>query len=103
VPTVHGGYREITALEAIPGSQTYPTDVCGNTTYSRDYLGRNCQLPKLATGDTLAILDVGAYGYAMSSHFLHRPRPAEVLLQAGQHRLIRRREGYPALVLNQIF
>ena len=103
VPSVHGGYRQITALEPSPGSQTYPTDVCGNTTYSRDYLGRNCQLPKLAIGDTLAILDVGAYGYAMASHFLHRPRPAEVLLQAGQHRLIRRREGYHSLILNQIF
>ena len=103
VPSVHGGYREITALEPSSGSQTYPTDVCGNTTYSRDYLARNCQLPKLAPGDTLAILDVGAYGYAMASHFLHRPRPAEVLLQAGQHRLIRRRESYPALILNQIF
>jgi len=103
VPSVHGGYREITALESSPASQTYPTDVCGNTTYSRDYLGRNCQLPKLARGNTLAILDVGAYGYAMASHFLHRPRPAEVLLQAGQHRLIRRREGYHSLILNQIF
>ncbi len=103
VPSVHGGYREIAALGASPGSQTYPTDVCGNTTYSRDYLGRNCQLPTLAPGDTLAILDVGAYGYAMASHFLHRPRLAEVLLQAGQHRLIRQREGYHSLILNQIF
>jgi diaminopimelate decarboxylase len=39
----------------------------------------------------------------MASHFLHRTRPAEVLLQAGQHRLIRRREGYRSLILNQIF
>ena len=103
VPSVHGGYREIVALAPRPDSQTYPTDVCGNTTYSRDYLGRNCQLPKLAAGDTLAILAVGAYGYAMASHFLHRPRPAEVLLQAGQHRLIRRRESYLSLIQNQIF
>ena len=103
VPSVHGGYREIVALAPILDSQTYPTDVCGNTTYSRDYLGRNCQLPKLAAGDTLAILAVGAYGYAMASHFLHRPRSAEVLLQACQHRLIRRRESYPSLIQNQIF
>jgi diaminopimelate decarboxylase len=39
----------------------------------------------------------------MASHFLHRPRLAEVLLQAGQHRLIRQREGYHSLILNQIF
>ena len=55
------------------------TDVCGNTTYSRDYLGRNCQLPALEIGDAIAILDVGSYSYAMSTHFLHRHRPADIL------------------------
>ncbi len=107
VPSVHGGYREIAMLEAAEPSRLdceprYKTDVCGNTTYSRDYLGQGCLLPKLEIGDVLAILDVGAYGYAMSSHFLHRPRPAEVLLEGGQHRLIRRREDYSALLANQI-
>lgn len=103
VPSVHGGYREIVALETRLSPSTYPTDVCGNTTYSRDYLGRNCQLPKLTPGGSLAILDVGAYGYAMASHFLHRPRPAEVLLESGQHRLIRQRESYQSLLQNQVF
>lgn len=100
VPSVHGGYREIAAVE--DSEPYYKTDVCGNTTYSRDYLGKSCLLPKLKIGDILEILDVGAYGYAMSSHFLHRPRPAEVLLEAGQHRLIRHREDYSVLLASQI-
>jgi diaminopimelate decarboxylase len=103
VPSVHGGYREIVNVGASHQSSLYPTDVCGNTTYSRDYLGRNCQLPHLQIGDILAVLDVGAYGYAMSSHFLHRPRPAEVLLENGQHRLIRQREDYNVLLNYQVF
>jgi diaminopimelate decarboxylase len=102
VPSVHGGYREIVPLAVPLTDSLYSTDVCGNTTYSRDYLGRRCQLPKLAIGDILAILDVGAYGYAMSSHFLHRPRPAEVLLEQNNHRLIRHREDYQVLLANQI-
>lgn len=109
VPSVHGGYRDIQPVAAALGNSgdrdsrdCYSTDVCGNTTYSRDYLGRNCPLPRLAIGDVLAILDVGAYGYAMSSHFLHRPRPAELLLESGQHRLIRRREDYGVLLDNQV-
>jgi diaminopimelate decarboxylase len=101
VISVHGGYREIRTLKNST-SQKYLTDVCGNTTYSRDYLGKNCQLPALEIGDIIAILDVGAYGYAMSSHFLHRPRPAEVLLENGRHRLIRKREDYSILLNNQI-
>jgi diaminopimelate decarboxylase len=90
-------------LEGKPKQPLYLTDVCGNTTYSRDYLGKHCQLPALAIGDVLAVLDVGAYGYAMSSHFLHRLRPAEVLSEGNDHRLIRQREDYSALLANQIF
>lgn len=101
VISVHGGYREIRAVKN-HDAQLHPTDVCGNTTYSRDYLGRGCRLPALEPGDVIAILDAGAYGYAMSSHFLHRPRPAEVLIEQGRHRLIRRREGYEALLEHQV-
>jgi diaminopimelate decarboxylase len=108
VPSVHGGYREIFTWQR---SQTlYSTNVCGNTTYSRDYLGKNCQLPALEIGNIIGLLDVGAYGYAMSSHFLHRPRPAEVLLDpngrdsyAPRVRLIRQRETYDVLLERQIF
>jgi diaminopimelate decarboxylase len=101
VPSVHGGYRKIISWN--DSDKLFTTDVCGNTTYSRDYLGRNCQLPRLNIDDIIAVLDVGAYGYAMSSHFLHRPRPAEVLLDKESHRLIRKREDYSILLNNQIF
>lgn len=106
VPSVHGGYRAIVCCDGSAdralATPRYPTDVCGNTTYSRDYLGRNCLLPPLQIGDILAVLDVGAYGYAMSSQFLHRPRPAEVLWDNGIHRLIRQRETYSSLLANQV-
>ncbi|MEH2065675.1 MAG: decarboxylase [Nostoc sp.] len=100
VPSVHGGYREIITWKK--ADNPFTTDICGNTTYSRDYLGKNCQLPALEIGDIVAILDVGAYGYAMSSHFLHRPKPAEILLENGTHRLIRKREDYSVLLVNQV-
>ena len=106
VLSVHGGYREILVCKEkteIYDSHTYITDICGNTTYSRDYLGKNCQLPALEIGDIIAILDVGAYGYAMSSHFLHRPKPAEILVEDYEHRLIRMREDYSVLLKNQVF
>jgi diaminopimelate decarboxylase len=97
VPSVHGGYRKIIPLSS-SDTHLFSTDICGNTTYSRDYLGKNCALPALNTDDILAILDVGAYGYAMSSHFLHRPRPAEILLAQDGHREIRQREDYSILL-----
>lgn len=110
VPSVHGGYRRVELLtdafqenSVADRGKCYTTDVCGNTTYSRDYLAKGCLIPELQPGDVLKVLDVGAYGYAMSSHFLHRPRPAEVLIENGRHRLIRQRESYQVLIDNQIF
>jgi diaminopimelate decarboxylase len=73
---------------ALPGA----ADVCGNTTHSRDFLGRNLRLPEVRPGDLMVLRDVGAYGYAMSSHFLNRPRPAEVVLDGDDVVLTTRRE-----------
>jgi diaminopimelate decarboxylase len=107
VPSVHGGYRQIVAWTDVATNtldqNLFTTDVCGNTTYSRDYLGKNCLLPRLAIDDMVSILDVGAYGYAMSSHFLHRPRPAEVLMNGQGEQLIRTREDYSILMQYQTF
>lgn len=99
VISVHGGYREI--LSFSEDQELYQTDVCGNTTFSRDYLGRDMPLSRVKKGDILAIIDSGAYGFAMSSHFLHRVRPAEVLLENGSSRLIREREDYNTLLQKQ--
>jgi diaminopimelate decarboxylase len=79
-----------------------PTNVCGNTTHSRDYLGRNLRLPALVPGDVLRLRDVGAYGYAMSSHFLNRLRPAEVVLDGDGVHLTTRRETFTDLVATQV-
>lgn len=105
VLSVHGGYRRIVPLVGSEADSNYEphvfdSDVCGNTTFSRDYLGKKCMLPKLNAGDLVAILDSGAYGFAMTSHFLHRPKPAEVLISDSSWRLIRRRETYEDLVRN---
>lgn len=101
VLAVHGGDRQIVTWQS-DNPKVFTSDVCGNTTYSRDYLGKNCSLPAVKIGDILAILDVGAYGFAMSSHFLHRILPAEVLITGNQHRLIRYRETYDDLLTKQI-
>lgn len=101
VLSVHGGSRQVRALKG--DSETLlNSDVCGNTTFSKDYISRNCMLPPMEPGDLISILDVGAYGYAMSSHFLHRPKPPEVLLDGGSHRLIRKGESWDILLANQM-
>jgi diaminopimelate decarboxylase len=102
VESVYHPYHRVEALEPRGPALDLPTDICGNTTHSRDYLGRSCRLPELRPGDVLALRDVGAYGYAMSSHFLNRPRPAEVVLDGGELRLTTRRETFDDLIATQL-
>ena len=50
------------------------------------------ELPPLDVGDLVAIRDAGAYGSAMASNYNRRPLPAEVLVDDGTWRVIRRRQ-----------
>lgn len=100
--SVYHTQHRIVAVTPRGDALSVSTDVCGNTTHSRDYLGRRLQLPALAKGDVLALLDVGAYGYAMSSHFLNRPRPPEAVYDGGELVLTTRRETLADLIDTQV-
>jgi diaminopimelate decarboxylase len=49
-------------------------------------------------GDLIAVRDTGAYGFAMSSRYNMRPRAAEVMVEEGAARLVRRRETFEDLI-----
>lgn len=100
-PAVHGAHRHVvpvTARSAIAEA----SDVCGNTTYSRDFIAQNVVLPAVRAGDLLAILDAGAYGYCMGGRFLNRPRPAEIFVDGGEAKLVTRRESFEDLISLQM-
>jgi diaminopimelate decarboxylase len=67
-------------------------DVVGALCETGDILAQGREIDEVVPGELVAILDTGAYGYAMSSNYNGVFRPAEVLVQAENTRLIRRRE-----------
>jgi diaminopimelate decarboxylase len=67
-------------------------DVVGPLCESSDTLGKNRTLPKPDVGDFYAVLDAGAYGSVMASNYNRRLFPAEVLVENGTWRVIRRRQ-----------
>ena len=98
VPSVYHGRHRVELVSRPGRLLAVSTDVCGNTTHSGDFIARDVLLPRVEPGDVLAVRDVGAYAYAMSSHFLNRPRPAEVVLARGRAILTTRRETFEDLV-----
>ena len=97
-PALYDAYHRIERVTPGTGRRTRRVDVVGPVCESGDFLARDRELPEVEPGDLLAIRDVGAYGFAMTSNYNLRPRPAEVLVESGAFRLIRRRETFEDLV-----
>lgn len=90
-PALYSACHRILSVEKGEGPPE-TVDVVGPVCENADVLGRNVVLPRLCRGKYLALLDVGAYGFSMASHYNSRPRPAEVLLIQGTPVLVRARE-----------
>lgn len=89
-PTLYDAYHHITNLSHPAGRQRVYTVVgyiCETDTFAWDR-----PLPEVQEGDLLCFHNAGAYGYMMASNYNSRLRPAEILVDGGSHRLIRRRE-----------
>jgi diaminopimelate decarboxylase len=80
---------------------TRSVDVVGPVCETADFLARDRNLEVPQPGELLAVRDAGAYGFAMASNYNLRPRPAEVLVESGRLRLIRRRETFDDLVATE--
>ncbi|GJM15616.1 MAG: diaminopimelate decarboxylase [Thermodesulfobacteriota bacterium] len=96
-PAFYESYHEI--LPVVKGSQSKEVvDVVGPICESGDFLAQDRELPKVASGDLLAVLSTGAYGFVMSSNYNTRQRVPEVLVKGDQFSVIRKRETYDELL-----
>ncbi len=78
-----------------------PTDtvtIAGRYCESGDILVKDAKLPKVSPGDLIALPASGAYNLAMSSNYNMALRPAVIMVNDGDARLIRHRESYDDLL-----
>jgi diaminopimelate decarboxylase len=73
------------------------TDLYGPLCHPGDIVARHLQLPALAVGDVLAIMDAGAYFIPNQMNFSN-PRPAVVSVESGKAQLVRQRESFEDVV-----
>jgi len=100
-PTMYGSYHPIVVANKLDSAEEETVDVVGPICESGDALARDRLLPKIEEGDLLAVLNAGAYGFAMSSQYNARPRAAEVLVKNGKCALVRKRETFEDLLTGQ--
>jgi diaminopimelate decarboxylase len=100
-PMLYSAFHRIEAVDAT-GPADLTADVVGPLCETSDTLGRDRNLPALAPGDLVAVLDAGAYGSVMASNYNRRTMPAEVMVENGRYTLIRRRQTIDDIVALEI-
>ena len=103
-PVMYDSHHDIEVYrdgELVKSEHKHAVTVVGNICESGDIIAKDRHLPQVSEGDTIGVMDAGAYGYSMSSNYNNRLRPAEVLIgREGSVRLIRRRDTIEDLMRN---
>jgi diaminopimelate decarboxylase len=101
-PALYQAHHEILPVAQPRAGATAPVDLVGPVCESGDFFARDRAMPRVKAGDLVALLDAGAYGMSQASNYNTRMRPAEVLVDASEARLIRRRETLRDLLAPEI-
>ncbi|MEX1329949.1 MAG: diaminopimelate decarboxylase [Desulfobacterales bacterium] len=96
-PTLYNAFH---AIEPVVNSNENQivADVVGPICESSDFLAVDRNIFNVKSGDLLAIMSAGAYGYVMSSNYCSRLRVAEVMVKDDRFHVIKTRENYEDLV-----
>ena len=111
-PAMYGSFHRISAYApdgTLRNSALRPTVVAGPLCESGDVFTQveggevvSLDLPHCEIGDLLVFHDTGAYGASMSSNYNSRPLIPEVLIDAEQIKVIRRRQTVQELIALEI-
>jgi diaminopimelate decarboxylase len=91
-PMFYDAYHKISNISNPLGeNRTYNIvgNICETDTFAWDR-----ELSEVRVGDVLLFNNAGAYGFEMSSRFNSRCRPAEILVEGDQTKVIRNRETF---------
>ncbi len=96
-PSLYDSYHGIQPVKA-SGRPVIKADIVGPICESSDFLAKDREIESLKTGELMAVMSAGAYGFTMSSNYNSRPRAAEIMVKGDQYRVIRARETYEDLI-----
>ena len=100
-PALYQAHHEIWPVEK-SGRALQIADIVGPVCESGDFFAKDRETPELRQGDLVALLDAGAYGMTQASQYNSRTRAAEVLVDGGEAKIIRRRETLDDLLAAEI-
>ncbi|TPE20391.1 diaminopimelate decarboxylase [Clostridium perfringens] len=95
-------YESLIANRVFDNSKEIVT-VAGKCCESGDVLLNSIEMPRMETGDILAIMSTGAYGHSMANNYNRIPKAAVVSVSNGISKVMCKRETYEDLLRNECF
>jgi diaminopimelate decarboxylase len=99
-PTLYNAFHAVQPVR-LADHQTVKADIVGPICETGDFLALDREVANVDSGDLLAVMSAGAYGFMMSSNYCSRPRVAEVMVKDNQFAVIRERQTYEDLVAGE--
>ena len=98
-PTLYDAFHDIKPVVQPPAdTPRMAVDVVGPVCETGDYLGLDRDLPKLKSGDLIAVSTAGAYGAVQSGTYNTRLLVPEVLVDGDRFHVVRQRQTYDELI-----
>jgi len=101
-PALYEGHHDIVPVKEPVDVTTEAVDIVGPVCESGDFFAQNRELPPLDSGDRIALLSAGAYGFVMASNYNTRPMPAEILVDGNVAHVIRERQSLDDLIAGEM-
>ncbi|UCG38395.1 MAG: diaminopimelate decarboxylase [bacterium] len=102
-PSLYGAYQQVVPVIRAEDREEQIVDVVGPVCESTDFLARDHKLPAVTSGELIAVMSAGAYGFPMSSQYNSRPRVAEVMVRGDRYQVVRDRESHEDLIRGERF
>ncbi|MDZ4800381.1 MAG: diaminopimelate decarboxylase [Bryobacteraceae bacterium] len=97
-PALYKSHHEIIPVVRDGSRPEITADIVGPICETGDFLARGRDIPTVESGELMAVMTAGAYGFAQSSNYNSRPRAAEVLVEGDTWRVVRTRETFEDLI-----
>lgn len=94
-------YDAVIANKALK-PKTQNVTICGKCCETGDVIIRDIDIPDVESGDILAVLSTGAYGYSMSNNYNKNVIPGVVLVKDGKDQVIVKRQTYEDMIRNEV-
>ncbi|GAA0109190.1 diaminopimelate decarboxylase [Clostridium tertium] len=101
-PALYEAKYEALIANKASGNIESKVTVAGKCCESGDILLQDINLQEAESGDILAVLSTGAYGFSMSSGYNKNLRPAVVFVRNGEAKVVCKRQSYEELLINEI-